>query len=216
MSETENHLDVDTFLPHGQKFVCLSFLVPKDNKDSTLTGLKVRGVFSDYEKACEHAKLVQSLDKYHNVYVGEMGKWLPFDPDPESKTSGDSEYGNEELNKMMKNYKKNQENAKLMHQHRKYETMSKNMDDNIKIKDDDINKLKDSNEDPEYLDNKLKNMELELKKMEEKKKEYDDLEKEFASKIKNNEDNKLEDIVEDSGENEDKSEDKSENKNIEV
>ena len=183
MSETENHLDVDTFLPHGQKFVCLSFLVPKDNKNSTLTGLKVRGVFSDYEKACEHAKLTQSLDKYHNVYVGEMGKWLPFDPDPESKSSGDSEYGNEELNKMMKNYKKNQENAKLLHEQRKYEVMTKNVDDNIKIKDEEMKRLKDSNEDPEYLEKRLKNMELELKKMEDKKKEYDELEKEFANKI---------------------------------
>ena len=42
-----------------------------------------------------------------------MGKWLPFDPSPDSEKSGDSEYANEQLNSLMKGYKKNQEKSIL-------------------------------------------------------------------------------------------------------
>ena len=100
MSKVVDYLDEDTFLPKAQKFVCLSFLNSEDNK-VTLSGIKIRGVFETYEAACSHAKKVQEMDKYFNVFVGEMGKWLPFDPNP-SKVEN-AEYANEQLNNIMKN-----------------------------------------------------------------------------------------------------------------
>ena len=66
MSETD-YLTKDTLLPEGQRFVCLSFLTPSEENKHTLNGIKIRGVFPNYEMACNHAKKLQSVDKYFNV-----------------------------------------------------------------------------------------------------------------------------------------------------
>ena len=63
--------------------------------------VKIRGVFSEIEKASEHAKKIQSIDKYHNVFVGEMGKWLAFEPDVNSEAAGNPEYANDQLNSII-------------------------------------------------------------------------------------------------------------------
>ena len=81
MSKTD-YLTEDAFLPAGQKYICMSFLTDKpaesteegvaNVKKTTLSGIKIRGAFETYEAACEHAKTVQSIDPYFNVFVGEM------------------------------------------------------------------------------------------------------------------------------------------------
>ena len=121
-----DYLTEDTLLPSDQKFVCLSFLTDKESK-STLSAVKIRGVFSSYDVACEHAKKLQTIDSAFNVFVGDMGKWLPFDPNPDSEAVKDSEYANEQLNNMMKGYLENQEKAKLFHEHRKNEMIRENI-----------------------------------------------------------------------------------------
>ena len=125
-----DYMTEDTFLPIDQKYVCLSFLTDKENKTS-LSGIKIRGVFPTYELACEHAKKIQTMDPYFNVFVGELGKWLPFDPNPDSEAVKDSEYANQQLNQMMKAYLENQEKAKVYHEQRKTELMRKNIVDNM-------------------------------------------------------------------------------------
>jgi hypothetical protein len=132
---SKDFLTEDSLLPDGQKWVCLSFLTPEKEvegkKQTTLSGLKIRGVFSTYELACEHAKKLQSVDPAFNVFVGEMGKWLPFDPAPDSEYVKNSEYANDKLNEMMKKYHENQEKAKLLHEHNKNEQIMKNLDSNL-------------------------------------------------------------------------------------
>jgi len=177
MSKTD-YLTEDTLLPAEQKFVCLSFLTDKENK-TTLSGIKIRGVFATYELACEHAKKVQAVDPYFNVFVGELGKWLPFDPNPESEAVKDSEYANEELNKMMKAYLENQEKAKIYHEQRKTEMVRKNIMDNLTTRQDNLaelekkhKKAKDNSE-RESLEFSMKSIEEQIKKMEEKRVELD-------------------------------------------
>jgi molecular chaperone DnaK (HSP70) len=174
-----DYLTEDSTLPNDQKFVCLSFLTDKDNK-TTLSGLKIRGVFPTYELACEHAKRVQTVDPYFNVFVGDMGKWLPFDPNPESQAVKDSEYANDELNKMMKAYIENQEKAKIFHEQRKTELVRKNVMDNLATRRDNMDELekrrrkaKTDNE-RENLDMSMKALEEQIKKMEDKKRELDE------------------------------------------
>ena len=132
---SKDFLTEDSILPDGQKWVCLSFLTPEKElegkKQTTLSGLKIRGVFGTYEDACNHAKKLQSVDQAFNVFVGEMGKWLPFDPAPDSEYVKNSEYANEKLNEMMKKYHENQEKAKLLHEHNKNELIMKNLDSNL-------------------------------------------------------------------------------------
>jgi len=86
-----DYLTEDKLISDDQKFVCISFLTDKESQ-KTLTGIKVRGAFPTYEKACENAKMLQSIDPSFNVFVGEMGKWLPFDPSPDSEQVKNSEY----------------------------------------------------------------------------------------------------------------------------
>lgn len=77
---------------------------------TTVRGLKVRGVYSTHKEACARSKKLQQQDPIHNVYVGQVGYWLPWDPDP-SKVS-EQEYAEKELNELMKKYKDNDEKRK--------------------------------------------------------------------------------------------------------
>lgn len=70
---------------------------------TTMHGLKVRGVYDTYDHAAARAKALNKKDPYFNVYVADVGQWLPWDPDPDQVK--DSEFQNEELNKLMKGYK---------------------------------------------------------------------------------------------------------------
>jgi hypothetical protein len=73
---------------------------------TTVHGLKVRGIYSTHEQAVARAKALHKKDPYFNVYVADVGEWLPWDPDPDQ--IADSEYSNDELNKLMKKYRENQ------------------------------------------------------------------------------------------------------------
>lgn len=184
-----DYLTEDTFLPTGQQFVCLSFLTDKENK-TTLSGIKIRGVFASYDAACEHAKKVQSIDPYFNVFVGEQGKWLPFDPNPDSEAVKDSEYANVQLNQMMKAYMENQEKAKVYHEQRKAEMVRKNIVDNLATRSENLEevmtKLKKAktSEERSGLEQSVKSIEEQIKKMEEKKTELDKQLDEITSQIK--------------------------------
>ena len=63
-------------------------------------------MYSTHEQAVARAKALHKKDPYFNVYVADIGEWLPWDPDPDQVA--DSEYANDELNKLMKKYRENQ------------------------------------------------------------------------------------------------------------
>jgi len=79
----------------------------KNEFHTTVRGLKVRGVYSSHEEAVSRSKKLQRMDTLHNIFVGEIGKWLPWDPEP-SRVK-EQEYAEEELNVLMKKYKENEE-----------------------------------------------------------------------------------------------------------
>ena len=130
MSKTDeiDYLTEDPIITE-QKFMCISFLKPSSidekyrNKDLTVCGVKVRGCYSTYEEAKQRADFLQKCDSYHNIYIGEVGKWCPFEDDPEK--AKDSEYMNKDLNKLMKTYNNQQSEAKEFHEIRKQEMIQK-------------------------------------------------------------------------------------------
>ena len=126
--------EVLPMVPRGQSFVCLSFLSNKEDSSITTTGIRIGGVFETYEGACAHAKLIQEHDDRHHVFVGDVGKWLPYDPDPNSEKVNDSEYANEQLNTIMKGHKENMERARVFHEMRKTEKMVDNINENLESK----------------------------------------------------------------------------------
>ena len=74
---------------------------------TSMRGVKVRGVYGNTKEAELKAKKLQTKDKYHNIYMGEVGKWTPWDPSPNEVK--DQEYNNEQLNTLMKKYKDNED-----------------------------------------------------------------------------------------------------------
>ena len=48
---------------------------------TSIRGVKVRGVYDTYKEAQIRAKVLQRTDQSHNVFVGQVGYWLPWDPE---------------------------------------------------------------------------------------------------------------------------------------
>jgi hypothetical protein len=78
-----------------------------NNFNTCVRGLKIRGTYNSKEEATLRSKKLQKVDTLHNIFIGEVGKWLPWDPEPADIQ--DQEYAEEQLNTLMKKYKENQE-----------------------------------------------------------------------------------------------------------
>ena len=79
----------------------------KNEFRTSMRGVKVRGVYGNPKEAEIKAKKLQGKDKYHNIFMGEVGKWTPWDPSPNEVK--DQEYNNDQLNTLMKKYKENED-----------------------------------------------------------------------------------------------------------
>lgn len=75
---------------------------------TSMRGVKVRGVYGNPKEAELKAKKLQNKDKYHNIFMAEVGKWTPWDPQPNE--IADQEYNNDQLNNLMRKYKENEDN----------------------------------------------------------------------------------------------------------
>ena len=163
--------------PSSQNFACLSFFEGKDKDGKSLMYLRLGGVSDSYENACEMAKNINQEDNVHNVFVGEVGKWLPIVSNV-SKTSSeyveDVEYANEQLNELMKGYYANQEKAKLFYEHNKNEKMINNINDNLgeqeKNKKELTQKLSKAKsiDEVKTLTSSIENIDTQVKKLEER------------------------------------------------
>ena len=80
----------------------------KNEFRTSVRGLKVRGVYGNPKEAELKAKKLQTKDKYHNIFIGDLGKWLPWDPKPHE--IAEQEYAQDELNTLMRKYKENEDN----------------------------------------------------------------------------------------------------------
>ena len=79
----------------------------KNEFRTSMRGLKVRGVTATHGEAVAMSKKLQRNDTLHSIFLGEVGKWLPWDPKPHQIQ--DQEYAEDQLNTLMKNYKNNEE-----------------------------------------------------------------------------------------------------------
>jgi hypothetical protein len=102
-------------------------------------GLKVRGSFSTMEEAEIRCKLLREIDPNHNVYVGQVGMWMPWEP--ESYKTGRVEYLEEELNQLMSEKEKNEKSAKQQFEKRILETKKEAIKKNKKLAKKYNNKL---------------------------------------------------------------------------
>lgn len=117
---------------------------------TSIRGIKVRGVFATQQEAELRCKLLRELDPNHDIYVGQVGMWIPFHPD--AYKTGRVEYMEETLNQLMNEKKKNEENAKKEFEKRVKEAKQKAIDDNKKKAEESGNKLTQTiNEDGELV-----------------------------------------------------------------
>lgn len=110
-----------------------------NNFQTSVRGIKVRGSYSTQEEAELRCKLLREVDPNHNVYVGPVGMWMPWEP--EAYKTGKVEYLEEELNQLMSEKIKNEEKAKQEFEKRILETKRKAIEDNIAMARKTGNKL---------------------------------------------------------------------------
>jgi hypothetical protein len=168
MSDKVDYLDEDPVISE-QKYCVVSVLTPKNFKDvdekSTMYTFKVRGSYSSVEEAQKRIQLLNQLDPNVNIYLAEVGKWCPFEDDPEK--AKDAVYKDEELNRLMKGYKENQEKAKELFEVRKADMVAKALADTKDKKE----KLKKDDEEAKakvQIDESIADKEKEVKEKEEK------------------------------------------------
>lgn len=83
---------------------------------TSIRGVKVRGVYGNPKEAELKAKKLQQKDKYHNIFLADVGKWTPWDPQPHE--IADQEYAQDELNTLMRKYKENEDNREKFFEER--------------------------------------------------------------------------------------------------
>ena len=81
----------------------------QNNFQTSMHGLKVRGVYSTHAEACARAKHLSKNDKYFHVFVADVGQWLPWDPTPDEIQHQEYQQDaqGDKLNELMKSYKEN-------------------------------------------------------------------------------------------------------------
>ena len=102
-------------------------------------GLKIRGVYSTQQEAELRCKLLREVDPNHNVYVGPVGMWMPWEP--EAYKTGRVEYLEDELNQLMNEKNKNEVAAKTEFEKRVLEAKQTAIEENKKLAKKTGNKL---------------------------------------------------------------------------
>jgi hypothetical protein len=98
---------------------------------TSVRGLKVRGVFPTQDEAELKCKKLREYDPNHDIYVGPVGIWIPWDPD--AYKTGRVEFMEDELNQLHQEKIKNEEKAKQEFERRIKETKKKAIEENIKL-----------------------------------------------------------------------------------
>jgi hypothetical protein len=98
---------------------------------TSIRGLKIRGVFSNQDEAELRCKKLREIDPNHDIFVGPVGMWIPWDPD--AYKTGRVEFMEDELNQLHSEKIKNETKAKEEFERRVKETKKKAIQENIEL-----------------------------------------------------------------------------------
>lgn len=84
---------------------------------TSLRGIKIRGVFDTRQAAEDRAKKLSLRDSSFHVFIGQVGYWLPWDPNADKVT--DEVFQNSQLNDMMEKYQENNVNRDMFYEEQK-------------------------------------------------------------------------------------------------
>lgn len=97
---------------------------------TSVRGFKVRGSYSSQKEAEKRAKKLRETDPYHDILVGLVGAWMPWDP--EAYRVGNVQYMEEELNQLYQEKIKNAQKAKDHFDHRVKEAKRRAIEENVR------------------------------------------------------------------------------------
>ena len=86
---------------------------------TSIRGVKVRGVYDTRQAAEARAKKLSTSDSSFHVFVGQVGYWLPWDPNADGIQ--DEVFQNSQLNDMMEKYQENNINRDIFYDEQKRE-----------------------------------------------------------------------------------------------
>jgi hypothetical protein len=130
--------DYKNFIDNNEKRLDEAY-AKKNQFQTSVRGIKVRGVFPTQEEAELRCKMLRELDPNHDVYVGPVGIWMPFHP--EAYKTGNVQYLEKELNELMHEKKKNDDFSKQEFDKRVKESKVKAIQENIEKAKESNNKL---------------------------------------------------------------------------
>jgi hypothetical protein len=129
LAKTTFEDEYKTYLDNNEEELQKQFDIAHNFQTST-RGIKIRGSYPTQEEAELRAKMLREVDDKHNIFVGPVGMWMPWDP--EAYKTGRVEYMEEELNQLMSEKNKNESNAKTAFEQRVKDSKQKAIDENIK------------------------------------------------------------------------------------
>ena len=118
-----------TFIDNNEEKLQKQFDIGHNFQTNT-RGVKIRGSYPTQEEAELRCKMLREIDPNHDILVGPVGMWMPWDP--EAYKTGRVEYLEEELNQLMSEKNKNESNAKSAFEQRVKESKQKAIEENIK------------------------------------------------------------------------------------
>lgn len=99
---------------------------------TSVRGLKVRGVFDTRQAAEDRAKKLSMRDSAFHTFVGQVGYWLPWDPNADKVA--DEVFQNSQLNDMMEKYQENNVNRDIFYEEQKREKVKAAREEALKKK----------------------------------------------------------------------------------
>lgn len=129
LANTSFEDDYKTFVDQNEEELENLFNV-EHNFQTCTRGLKIRGSYPTVEEAELRCKMLREIDPNHDVFVGPVGLWMPWDP--EAYKTGRVEYLEDELNQLMHEKGKNETFAKTAFEQRLKETKKKAIEENIR------------------------------------------------------------------------------------
>lgn len=133
--------DYKTYLDNNEEKLQKQFN-EEHNFQTNTRGIKVRGSFQSQQEAELRCKMLREVDPNHDVYIGQVGVWMPFHP--EAYKTGKVEYLEKELNDLMNEKQKNEQVAKVEFEKRVKESKQKAIEENIENAKKSGNKLTQS------------------------------------------------------------------------
>lgn len=138
LKEEGAETDFKNFVDKNEEQLMLKFNRAHEFQTS-VRGLKIRGVFPSQDEAEMKAKKIREMDPNHDILVGPVGLWLPWDPD--AYKTGRIEFMEDELNQLHSEKIKNEARAKEEFEKRVKESKKKAIEENLKKAEKSGNKL---------------------------------------------------------------------------